>query len=297
MKNFFKFLFVLTFTLSLFFVGCRKKQTVEVDNETQSSVDNAVADQEYSGIVPAVQDHAINTKGTGAIKGKLVAPCDSLTKISGDTLFGTPGHIDPTYTMSISSAGCSATMPDGRIRSGYIKIRLTGKIKNPGSKMIVKLIGYSVTLPISTTGNASVGYTCDSMVVTTLPSGQDTSISFKFNVKLINGVCSWGAGKTIRYNSDRTVSVYPKGKPINTEPYTSVYGTADGVSRLGIAFSLNIPENSPMIKHKTCKWVDQGLLELTPKGFKTRIVDFGDGSCDDKATFAVNGSKVAFTLN
>jgi hypothetical protein len=47
MKNFFKFLFVLTFTLSLFFAGCRKKQTVEVDNETQSSVDNAVADQEY----------------------------------------------------------------------------------------------------------------------------------------------------------------------------------------------------------------------------------------------------------
>ena len=297
MKKIVQALIVLTFSLTLFFVGCRKKETIEVDNESQSSVDNAVADQEYSGIVPAVQDHAINTKGTGAIKGKLIAPCDSLTKISGDTLFGTPNHVDPTYTMSISNSGCISTMPDGRLRTGYLKVRLTGKIKNPGSKMIIKLIGYSVLMPISNTGNASVGYTCDSIVVTTLPSGLDTSISTKFNVKLINGVCLWGAGKTIKYSSDRTISVYPKGKPINTEPFTSVYGTANGVSRLGIAFSLNIPENSPMIKHKTCKWVDKGILELTPQGFKTRIVDFGDGTCDDKATFTVNGSKVAFTLN
>jgi hypothetical protein len=37
-------------------------------------------------------------------------------------------------------------------------------------------------------------------------------------------------------------------------------------------------------------------MELTPDGFKTRTVDYGNGVCDDNATFTVNGSTVAFKL-
>jgi len=37
-------------------------------------------------------------------------------------------------------------------------------------------------------------------------------------------------------------------------------------------------------------------LELTPDGFKTRTVDFGDGTLDDKATFTVDGQTISFTM-
>lgn len=269
--------------IALVAFGCKKKETVEVDNETQSAVDNAVADQEYASIVPTVNNHAINTKGTGA-SGRILATCDSLFKISGDTLFGQPGHIDPTYTLNINSAtGCNLTMPDGKLRTGYLKVRLTDKIKNANAKMIIKMLNYTAS---------GISYSCDSVVVTTVSS---STLSTTFNVKVINGVCqssSW----TIKYNSDRTITHYTKGSPAGTDPVTMVYGTANGVNRQGRAFTVDIPSASPLVKHKSCQYIDKGVLNLTPEGFKTRSVDFGAGTCDDDATFTVNGNTVAFKL-
>jgi len=62
MKKAYKIVLILSCVTYLFFVGCHKKETVEVDNETRSAVDNAVAAQEYMSIVPSTNGHAINTK-------------------------------------------------------------------------------------------------------------------------------------------------------------------------------------------------------------------------------------------
>src|SRR5688500_16372492 len=87
--------------------GCRKKEVVEVDNETQSAVDNAVADQEFAAIVPSTQNHAINTKGTG-VSGKMMAgmpvACDTLTwlnRSTADTNMTIPGkyNVAPVYEL------------------------------------------------------------------------------------------------------------------------------------------------------------------------------------------------------
>lgn len=279
-----KIVIVLSCVMSLFFVGCHKKETVEVDNETQSAVDNAVADQEYMAIVPAVNGHAINTKGTGGTRmmANAVLPCDSLTLISGDTLFTNPASY-PVYTMNISASTCTNTMPDGRLRTGKMQIKLTGKIKNVGSKMIITMFGYTA---------AGVSYACDTLVVRTIAS---SSISTTFNIKLYKGVCQ-NPNWTIKYELDKTVTLYSKGNPVNTDPVAEIYGTASGVNRQGRAFSVNIPQTSPLIKHKSCQYIDKGVMELTPDGFKTRTVDFGNGVCDDNATFTVNGSTVAFKL-
>ena len=159
--------------------------------------------------------------------------------------------------------------------------------------MILKMLNYNVIMPMGTT-TANVTYSCDSIVITTLDS---SALYTKFNVKLINGVCQWGSGKIIKYSSDRTITSYPKGNPLNTSPVTEVFGTANGVNRDLKAFTVLIPSSSPIVKHKACRYIDKGIFELTPEGFKTRTVDFGDGTCDNKATFTVNGSTVAFTLN
>ncbi|MDO9001497.1 MAG: hypothetical protein Q7W45_17150 [Bacteroidota bacterium] len=285
MKKVFNIFLVLSFTTSLFFMGCRKKETVEVDNETQSAVDNAVADQEYMSIVPSVNGHAINTKGTGGnrMTFAIAPPCDTLTLISGDTLFTNPASY-PVYTMNISSSACANTMPDGRVRGGKMQIKLTGKIKNAGSKMIITMINYNA---------AGISYSCDSMVVKTISS---STFATTFNVKLYKGVCQ-NANWNIKYELDRTITFYPKGNPVNTDPVAEIYGTTNGVNRVGKAFTVVIPQATPLVKHKLCKWIDKGIFELTPDGFKTRTVDFGDGTCDNKATFTVNGSTVAFTLN
>lgn len=288
MKKAFKIVLVLSCSASLFFVGCRKKETIEVDNETQSAVDNAIADQEYMAIVPAVNGHAINTKGTGATNGKLMsaAACDTLIWLNRSTadtnLVNNKYVVAPLYELNLTSA-CPTSFTDGKLRSGKWNIKITGPLKNVGSQMILKLINHKAS---------GMGYACDSIVVTTVAS---SSVSSTYNIKLINGVCS-SPNWTIKYSFDRTITNYVKGKPVNTDPVVEVYGTANGVNRSGKSFSVDIPAGSPMVKHKSCQYVDKGILNLTPEGFKTRIVDFGNGTCDDDATFTVNGSTVAFKL-
>ena len=286
---------VLFSSLVVFLAGsCHKEEKVEVDNETQSAVDNAIADQEYMSVTPAVNNHAINTKGVGPVT-RVAARCDSLTKISGDTLWGTPGHVDPTYTMNISNSGCSFTMPDGRFRNGALSVRLTGKIRDAGSKMIIKMLDYKAD---------GVKYDCDSMVVETM---ETTGLYVKFNVQLLNGVCTgqnpnnpW----TIKYSLNRTVTLYPRGTDgLGNDPTTMVYGTSSGINRAGRAFSVNIPSATPLVKKGSCEFISNGIMELTPQDFATRSIDFGYsispapyGGCDENASFTVNGNTVAFKL-
>jgi hypothetical protein len=152
--------------------------------------------------------------------------------------------------------------------------------------MIIKLINHKAN---------NITYSCDSMIVTTIASSTVAPAYTTFNIKLINGVCQ-SAAWVIKYNSDRTFTHYHNGNPAGSDPVTQVYGTGNGINRQSRAFTVNIPQASPLIKHKACQYIDKGILELTPENFKTRTIDFGDGTCNEDATFTVNGNTVAFKL-
>ncbi|MBI2721387.1 MAG: hypothetical protein HYX39_04360 [Bacteroidetes bacterium] len=304
MKRSIKIFLSVSCIAALITFGCKKKETTEVDNETQSAVDNAVADQEYSAVVPNVQNFAINTKGTGANSGKLAAaPCDTLTWLNKSTSYTYPGSTTypmadtalnttgdltkykkaPIYELNLAT-NCAQGFTDGKIRSGKWIIRITGPLKTAGNQMIIKLLNHKT--------NNAITYACDSMVITTVAS---STLSTTYNIKLINGVCqssSW----VIKYSSDRTITHYAKGNPYGSDPVTELFGSANGTNRQARAFTVSIPSSSPLIKHKACQFIDKGIMTLTPEGFKERIVNFGPGTCDDDATFTVNGNTVAFKL-
>lgn len=313
MKKCLNIVLALAFSTTLIFVSCRKKETTEVDNETQSAVDNAVADQEYASIVPAVNNHAINTKGAGSgnrLSSSVVAACDTLkwlnatssfTTAAGnvfpmaDTLLKGPSFgIDslkykkqPIYELDLNAASsCAASFGDGKVRNGKWIVRITGPIKKTGSQMILKLVNYKAS---------NITYSCDSIVVTTVASN---SVFSTYNIRLTGGVCQTSNWK-IQYKFDRTITNYPKGNPVGniSGPVTKVFGTASGVNREGRAFTVNMPQSSACVKHKICKYIDQGVIELTPDGFKTRTINFGSGACDNKATFTVNGKETPFDLD
>ncbi len=308
MKKSINIVLALVFSTTLFFVGCRKKETTEVDNETQSAVDNAVADQEYAAIVPAVNSHAINTKGAGANDRMMVA-CDSLNWLNRVSSYTTSTGVvypkadttllanntyssAPVYELDLAST-CSNSFTDGKVRTGKWFVRITGPLRIPNNQMILQLQSHK-TIDATPSKTTTISYSCDNIVVTTLATSTVAPTFTKYNVKLTNGICQTAAW-TIKYNFDRTITTYPKGKT-STVPVTEVYGNANGVSREGRAFTVNIPQATQCIKHKACPFIDKGIIELTPDGFKTRTIDFGNGACDDDATYTVNGSTVAFKL-
>lgn len=264
---------------TLLFTQCSKKEIQEVDNETQSVVDYAIADQEFLGIVPAIYQGLQATPGTGISGTNTALTCDTLSYVSGDTSTFSPNVV---YTMNASNAICGTTMPDSKTRSGKLNIRLTGEVRKD-SKIIVKFNKYTSEGHI---------YSCDSLVLTTVDVNASSAT---FNAVLINGSCKTGLS-TITYRFNRTFVIYPKGDPAGEGPSVHVYGEASGTNRQGTNFSTSVSQQTSLIKHKMCRYIGAGQMELTPEGFKPRTIEFGDGTCDDEATFTVKENTVAFKL-
>jgi hypothetical protein len=257
-----------------------KKETKEVDTETQSVVDNAICEQEFMQIQPTTNNMAIKTKGTGATRlatgSELMGGCDTLTYISGDTAFmGAP----PTFEFDYSN--CTLANVDGVIRTGKVRMTFVGKPKVVNSKTIIKLINYKI--------NNAITYSCDSIVVTTLSNSIPTK---SFRVQIIGGMCI-GNGWTVKYNSDKTITVNTQSTVMLSDDVTTVTGTASGTNRNGKNFTVNV---NSIEKPANCRWITKGTVDVTPDGFSVRTVDFGNGNCDDDATFTVNGQTIAFKL-
>jgi len=224
---------------------------MEVDNETQSVVDYAIADQEFMALVSAAARSAL---------AFTVAGIQSYTYVPGPP-----------------------SMPDGKERSGMLTVKQTGQAKYAGSQCVFKMINCS---------SSEISYSCDSIVVTTNETNNDYA---SFNVKLINGVCKT-SGYSIKYRFDRTFTIYPGFGALYTDVVCYVYGVASGTNRNNGNFSINVLQGSSLVKRANCPYIRSGIMELTPEGFKTRSVNFGDGTCDDLATFTVKENTVAFKL-
>lgn len=274
-----KFLSILLVASSLTFISSCKKNTKEVDTETQSVVDNAICEQEFMQIQPTTNNLAIKTKGTSAqrLMGT-TGGCDSLVFLSGDTTFATANH--PTYEYNYGI--CSLANVDGVVRTGKLWVRFINRPNNAGSKTIIKLLNYKV--------NGTITYSCDSIVVTTISNSAGTK---KWNVKVINGVCTGSTGWTIKYSCDKDITVTTNSTTALNDDVVSVTGTANGTNRDNRNFNVVI---TGITKPATCKHITSGTLEVTPEDFSKRTVDFGSGACDDDATFTVNGQTISFKL-
>jgi len=265
---------VLGCVCTLFFAGCSKKETMGVDNETQSVVDYAIVDQEFLAIVPTIYQSVLQAVYTGS-----VAPICGLQEVSkntADTMW------NAIYSLNVSNIDCPLAMPDGKARTGKLIMRL----------IVHELTNLQIVAKLENYQASGIVYSCDSMVLTTKVSNS----SFKsYNVNLVNGACKTGT-VSIKYTFNRTITVYPNGDVNDSNPVVYAYGDARGTNRFGTNFSTSVVQQTPLVKHKTCAYIDKGTMELTPQGFKPRTINFGDGVCDDEATFTVNENTVAFKL-
>ena len=76
-------------------------------------------------------------------------------------------------------------------------------------------------------------------------------------------------------------------------------GTASGTNREGRNFTATITE--AVIKKMNCgngytPEPVKGKVEIQPDDLKLRIVDFGDGTCDNQATATVKKKTYTFTI-
>lgn len=99
----------------------------------------------------------------------------------------------------------------------------------------------------------------------------------------------WGEESFIQQNMDRTrfqtAGTETPRRPMDNKFLT--VGTTTGINREGKGYKTTITE--PLHFSKDCKWIKKGIIEFKIRGESDVTLDFGDGFCDNLATFTKDG--------
>lgn len=278
--------------------SCKKKQ--EVDSETQTVVDNAICEQQFVAIGPTV-----NEKGTGSPKSQgfkvaacgvwsVLPPSGTNTVVPSDTAYNnTTGAYTNTYgfasfEIDYGTGGCAGS--DNVVRSGKIKVQSTHKwsVVDSLAKAPSPIYYVAPTVTVTLENYKADGITYSGTIILKKTT---TASSTTIKTTVTNGRCTNGSWN-IEYYCERNVTISTS----NGVTTGSVWGTSGGKNREGRAFTTSISQSSPIIKKSNCKYISSGTIDISPDGFKTRTVDFGNGNCDNKATFTVSGQTIEFTM-
>tara|TARA_B110000211_G_C14036881_1_gene534988 strand:- start:78 stop:893 length:816 start_codon:yes stop_codon:yes gene_type:complete len=254
-----------TFIAGIALTSCNK----EKDDSTISTENNTLADAAFGHLndvvdteVEIIEDNIYGTQKTTAIG-------DSCANISF-TFSNDSSYID-SIIIDYGTLGCEW---QGRVRKGKIIITQNGKKSVTGTITKVEVDQFFID-----------DYQLEGVKLIENLGG--TLIPFKFenHVQVIGGkITSPDGTKTFQWNADKNHTLGLNGGI----PYLLMEGTVNGINTNGVAFTINT--TSPLKAVWGCPRIVEGTLEVTPAGFATRTLDYGNGTCDFKATITVNGN-------
>jgi hypothetical protein len=281
-------------------ISCQKDQSGEAlspQQEEQATSVAAESEAESEGSFDEVFDNVMGVNaevglgGTGVFGGRL----------SGDVLPG--GRIEGTdsarcFTVTITqlvagtafpvrittdfgAAGCKGR--DGRTRYGKIITTYTGRLIEPGKSATTTFENYRVD-SISVSGTHTITNT-------------GTATTRQYTVEVTNAKLTRPNGNYIQRSARRVITqVEGLATPlIATDDVFRIEGAASGTAKRGtLAMSWESTITEPLIKRFSCPWIVKGKVEVIRRGQNRNspwmgLLDYGTGSCDNRATLTVNG--------
>jgi hypothetical protein len=278
----FIFVLLLAFGLVVAVNSCKKE---EPDTDTQSSTDNSVCEGEFSRIFPHVNGIAVGDSGVQ--KGIYIPTpdnnCPDYYIDSADIAdgfpvtmwlyFGTDTDGDGNYDIP-----CVST--DGKSRRGVIEAVFNSSWKYPPATVTMTLQNYFVK-----DIKGEIQYKGTVAITKNSPT--------TFTQVIQNGECVT-ADWTIKWNCNRTMNILVGDTANLNDDISTISGSADGVDRLGRAFNVDI--TSPLTRKMGCTYIVSGTQTIKIDGKKDRTVDYGDGTCDNRATLTIDGNVFEFIL-
>ena len=255
----------------LVLVGCQKdvtptSQTTPLSITAEKSV--IIADQTFDAL-NGITDNYFSTNGLKA--GSLTCPALSANLTS--------------FPIVISldwGTGCAGAA-DGVTRSGKISVSLSGLMKEKGS-----VATFSFTDFVSD-GNKISGVHRITYV------GPNAGNNWPRYTVFTEAKIIFPDQKFMTYRAEYT-RLQSEGSATLTQDddVWRIEGTASGLTREGVAWTAKFP--SALVKKMSCQWFSSGSLEVTLAGEAARTINFGDGTCDNKATLNVGGVSTNITL-
>jgi hypothetical protein len=262
--------------------SCRKDKDIEVDSSTQSSTDNGAAENIFLDIKKVVEEAADDEGQTAKFgnegKAYTFGACATVSTV--------PAWGNPTFpkTMTIDFGATNCTGYNGVNRRGQLIVTITDHYRNAGSVLTVQPQNLYIN-DVRVDGTKSL-----------TNNGYNSNNHLEYAVQVSNALLTYTDGTTLSWNSTRTnewiagdsTTLFTHGIPGICDDIYLVSGSANGVNRNGLQYTVNI--TSPLRKEICCRWVSSGAMDIIPQGFATRTVDFGAGACDNDATVTINGN-------
>ncbi|MCX6180739.1 MAG: hypothetical protein NT150_02260 [Bacteroidetes bacterium] len=258
--------------------SCKKDREVAYDDlpeatSVESSDDNSTSDEMYTHVYTVVHTEVSNVEDQSfkTNNGPEHDPCANFTYEVDST--NKLNKFVKKMTIDYGTAGC---IWEGRVRKGKIIITKTGKIKVNGTVTSIALENFSID------GNKIEG------LATMENKGFSAFYSFKLDVT--GGKITTLDGDVSTWETHRVLDTYIGAGTIKTY----MRGTSSGVNHKGVAYSVTTTED--LLTEYGCEYIKKGVLKIVTDGKPDVNIDFGDGTCDNKATIIINGVKYKKTL-
>lgn len=254
-----------------------KKEKESIDSDTASVAEYAMSDAAFNDVA-SISDEAYDGSldsyriQNGGSSEKVMTTCATITF---DTTV-TP----KTLTIDFGPSDCLCG--DGNYRRGAIIVSWTGPYKDSGSVRTITFNNYFVNY------NQILG------TKTVTNNGRNTSGNLSYTVT-VNGSVVWdpqyfGGGGTSTFTSTRTrVWIAGEGTLGWLDDVYLISGSTNGTTRAGSTYTMVTTE--ALKKEIGFKHFTDGVLEFTPSGKYTRVIDYGyvNGQRDALAQVTING--------
>jgi hypothetical protein len=267
---------IIVIGLTVITTSCKKNNDIQLEDKVLSQ-DDAYAESTYEN-VSDMANEAYDMK-TGNLKSAdwnriFLSECATVTM---DT------NIFPrTLTIDFGDVNCLCN--DGRYRRGKIDITFTGKYREPGTIITHGFENYFVN-------DKSVG---GSKVVTNMGLNENGNLNFTIEVTGI--IQKPDSSGTFTWNSSRVREwIQGSDTPNRWDDIYLVTGTANGARPNGLTWEREIM--TPLRVELACRFIVSGTVELHPEGRPVSLLDYGNGDCDNIATFTMNGKTYTIHLH
>ena len=265
--------FIIAISL-LSFTACRKT----ADNEdTGYATDHATLEKTFSD-AQSITDEAgsdgslTNYKVVGGTN-TVLSGCATVTN---DTTV-TPHKL----TVDFTSTNCLCN--DGVYRRGQIIVTYSGKYKDMGHTHTITFNNYFQN-DNQVIGTKTVSYTSN-----------DAAGNPKYDISVTGQIILANSAGTISWTSTRT-RTWLSG--FNTKAWSDdvyeISGSGTITRANGKTFDMLI--TTPLHIALDCRWIESGVVQITPAGANARTLDYGNGTCDAQANYTVNGKTYSVTL-
>lgn len=276
MRNYISILFACTI---LAIVSCKKDEVVPKPNDTQSVLDNIIADQSTEAIFNIVNDYGLNLLNDREVQ------IDSGVVVSISPLY----PVDLYPKTMIINYGNGILCSDGVLRKGKIVAVFNNKWSldsaNNSADVEITLNGFYAN---------NVQYIATIEVEMTNIIGSEV----EFVLQTSNSKMIFSDGSNISWTTQRTIKWISGIQTLenNNDDIYLISCTTTGISRKGAGFESSTKE--PLRFENSCLsgTFTQGVIEIIPQDQSKHTINFGDGSCDRNATLTVNGITIDFTF-